>query len=100
MIISFNNHYSGHDREWVGNLPIRPYVCFHAIFKFLKDLKLDKNQIHTLVMPGVRGAVVVSAYHTLLGHFPNMLFSRREGSGWVWDEIKMQELREKTRAQR
>lgn len=100
-LISFNNHYPDPvDHDWKGNLPIKPDICFKAVHRWLGRLDLDRNTIHTIAMPGVRGAVIIGAYHTLLGHFPHMLFSRREGDGWTWDEIRLQEVREVYRAKR
>lgn len=102
MIISFNSHYPHKevDHHWPANLPFEPQLCFETIFGWLANLNLDPNTTHTLVMPGVREGIVLLAYHALMGHFPNVLYSRREDDQWIWDSFPMQKVREEWRSKR
>jgi len=99
--ISFNNHYPHEvDHFWPSNLPIKPDVCFEAVFKWLKKCDLSRDEVHTVVMPGVREGIVVCAYHALMGHFPIVLYSRMERGKWVWDCFEMQTARQQKRGNR
>mgnify|MGYP001584071823 CR=1 FL=1 len=100
MIVSFNSHYQDPDIEWPGPLPLDPKRAFDAAFKFMAKLKLDKSVVHTLVAPGVREGCIIAAYHTLMGHFPYVLYSIREGDKWIWLQANLQDWRDKYRHQR
>lgn len=103
MILSFNNHYpTKADYNYGGNLPIHPKKCLKAVFHWMKSLDLPKNQVHTLVMPGVREALILVAYHTLMGHFPKTLHGMRDGGSgdYVWKETDLQDWRHKMRGRR
>lgn len=102
MIVSFNNHWPNHvDHNWSGPMPINPDRCLKSVFKWLKGLELSKDEIHSIVLPGVREGLVVTAYHALMGHFPTVYYSMRNNQGrYVWREQKLQTWREEMRTKR
>ena len=99
-VISFNNHYQKADFTWIGPLPLDPSRAFDAAFKFLKNINLDLSKVHTLVAPGVREGCILTAYHSLMGHFPYVLYSLRNGEEWTWVQADLQDWRDKYRHER
>ncbi len=100
MIISFNNHYDGADKDWDKPIPLDPVRAFDAAFQFLYKLKLDKSIVHTIVTPGVREGCILAAYHALMGHFPYVLYSLRDEGKWLWVRADLQDWRDKYRHER
>lgn len=106
-ILSFNNHYAPEkaDYNWQGTLRLDPDSCYEQVFNWMLRCKLDKDLVHTIVMPGVREGIVVSAYHALMGHFPIAIYSlRRRGHDgverYVWVSAPLQEWRDYFRTKR
>ncbi len=100
-VISFNNHYNKHvDYFFDKNLRLDPEPCFEEVFHFLANLRLDKDIVHTIIAPGVREGIVISAYHALFGHFPTILYALRRGDKYVWVTAQLQEWRDIFRKQR
>jgi len=89
MIISFNNHYPDPvDHEWGGFLPMEPAKCFDLVHDWMARLRLPLNRQHSIVMPGVRGAIILSTYIKLFNHFPILLYSFKDRYGvWTWEPI-------------
>ena len=100
MIISFNSHYEGADYTWATSIPLDPDRAFDAAFQFMKELKLDKSGVHTIIAPGVREGCILGAYHALMGHFPIVLYPIRKGEKFVWIRAPLQEWRDKYRSER
>ena len=102
MVISFNNHWPKHaDHEWPGTMHLNPERCLKEVFKWLKGLDLPKDQVHSIVMPGVREGLVLTAYHALMGHFPIVFYSNRDGKNkYVWKEHELQGWRDQMRSRR
>jgi hypothetical protein len=101
MIISFNNHFPNPvDHYWPRNLPLTPEICAGSVFDWLLGLNLSKDEVHTIIMPGVREGLILVAYHAVMGHFPNVVYSMREDGRYVWIELKLQEWREGARSAR
>jgi hypothetical protein len=103
MIISLNNHWPHRaDYSYPRTLPITPEVCLASVFDWLVSLKLPKDEVHTLVMPGVREGLVLTAYHTVMGHLPIACYSMRDraNGGYVWKTINLQDWRDDNRGRR
>lgn len=100
-VVSFNNHWPNPvDYSWRGSLPITPDVCFGAVFDWMAKLGLEKDRVHTVVVPGVRESLVLAAYHALMGHFPNVAYSMRKDGRYVWSVSPLQEWRDDARGER